>query len=349
MTTFMITMLLGWFLGSFGWMAIAAIAATVLVYAFKGRKAAAVTAVLAVAALIGWRSFARNGWAAAGGPGRQLTAKQQLGAKQARERKQWKNWNKGAEEQLNKASAQLAMQTNPMGGGMSMPYVQVPKIGPPTGAPAHSGPLFGGTPGRVTVAASQTAPVAAAVPAAAPPAAMAPLPVPAASAEGEAEAEADGATMPAASAALDAAKANAASSSNPPTASQNGKAAGGKQTATGGSADSMSATGKSKPPASAGAGPANGSGPGKAASPKADQAAQGSPPSAKRPAGAHQSSMGGSARPGDVTQSNGTSRQSKGNGGGKAQNAKTMPQRRRPHYQPAEEDAIPQVKAASAE
>src|SRR5271157_1331488 len=170
MTTIMITMLLGWFLGSFGWMAIAAIAATVLVYAFKGRKAAAVTAVLAVAALIGWRSFARNGWAAAGGPGRQLTAKQQLGAKQARERKQWKNWNKGAEEQLNKASAQLAMQTNPMGGGMSMPYVQVPKIGPPTGAPAHSGPLFGGTPGRVTVAASQTAPVAAAVPAAAPPA-----------------------------------------------------------------------------------------------------------------------------------------------------------------------------------
>src|SRR3954452_19475754 len=113
MTTMVVTMLLGWFLGMFGWMAIAAIVAVFLIYVFKGKQAAAVAGVVIVAVLIGLRSF--PGWRSLGGPGRVLTAKEQKALEHARKVKLWKKLNKGGEEEVNKAAAAMAAESAAMG------------------------------------------------------------------------------------------------------------------------------------------------------------------------------------------------------------------------------------------
>jgi hypothetical protein len=341
MSTFVVTMLLGWFLSAFGWMALVAIAATLLAYVFKGKKGAILVAVLSVAALIGWRSFARSGWANTGRQGRQLTAKE---LRDAKRKQQWKKYNKGGEEEVNKTAAQFAMQTNAMGGmdgGMAlpMPNVQTPNLRPPNFGPAQSGPLFRGTPGQVTVAFSQAAPMAAAAPTAAPPA-TAPQPMPAASAEGEAQAMTGATTLPVAIAGVDArdkadAKAKAASpggndaapSADKPNALQKGAAAGGKPATAGSSADSASAAGKPRTPALA------------KASQAAGQGAQSSRPSDKRPAGTQQPAMVGSGKQGAI-RGNRPSPQGNGHSGGTGLHADALPRRHRPRYQPTGEDSL---------
>jgi len=330
-------MMLQWFLGTFfGWMAVAAIAGTLFIGVFKGRKAAAAVALLAGAILIGWWQFLPRAsgsifgrLAAARAVRRETapsvrpaTAKERAAASKAQQRKDWAKWNRGAGQQLDTALARMAMPTTAvggMGGGMVMPMpnVQVPNIRPPIFL-NPSRPLSGGTPGTKTGTVSSAAVVTAPAPAAL---------------------SANVATTATAASAKDK---SAASSAGPPKAVPNATTASGNPAATGSPADSGAATAKAKPAAT-------GSGLGKAATPKAseaaNQAAQSSPPSAKRQAGAHQPSMGGSARQGGVTQNDRPSRPSKGDGGGMMQNAKTLPQRRRPHYQPTGEDAIPPVRS----
>ncbi len=364
MTTFIVTMLFGWLLSAFGWMALAAAAATLLAYVFVGKKAAAVAGVLAVAGLIGWQSFGRNLWASYGRPGDQLAAKEQgvarnalassgradrqlmpkaqSAAKTVTQRTKWQNWNKGADEEVNSALARLAMQSGAMGGvggGMGMPNVQVPKIRPPTGAPAHSGPLFGGTPGQVTVTASRSAPVAAAAPTAAHLATMS-APMPAVSTEGEAEGGMGGATLPAATAgatvnakATSPASSNATAAANQTNASLKSTAAGSKQSATSGPAGSVPADGKPKPTSVAGAGSTNRSGTDKAASGKASRATQDAHPSITQPAtgGLNKQQTTKETRPGAP---------GKASNGGPGQQARTLPKRYRPHYQPTAEDSL---------
>ena len=371
MTNFVGNMVLGSVLSTIGPMAIAAIAATLLIRVFKGRKAAVVCALVAVAVLIGSRFLPRLGAGISGRMGHASSAKGAAAVKKAQQRKNRQKWNKGAEQDIDKASALLATQANAMGGpggmgvGMGLPNVKVPHISAPK-YPAHSGPLFGGTPGSQNVTVCHAAQVSAAAPAATPDAQMAALTpsapaaavggvapsAPDASADGEAEADSSGGAPPASVATPAATAGAAAASSNNKNAASTPSQSNTLQTGSAGGAK-PSPTGN---PATGAASPENASEEStrsKAASPHAGQAAASthSPGSSdKPPVNTPPPSTGNSAKSGPNQSTGRTARNThqspkRGNGlaGGMAQqnphNSQVRPHR--PRYQPTEQYVMP--------
>jgi hypothetical protein len=113
----MVALLAGWSVIAFGWMAIAAVGATVLAYGFFGKRGAAVTGVLAFAMLFGWGACARNG---SGATDRALTAKKQMAARKSAQRKRWKSWNRkaAAEENQGQSCNRRDRVDSVVGGGL---------------------------------------------------------------------------------------------------------------------------------------------------------------------------------------------------------------------------------------